>query len=51
MSSFGFLSFPALSFILSGTLVVTIAPAGIIHVQAAALMMVAATISGYAGAD
>ena len=40
----------ALSFILSGASVVTFALAGIIYIQEAALMMVAATIGGYAGA-
>jgi len=40
----------ALSFILSGASVVTFALAGIIYIQEAAVMMVAATIGGYAGA-
>lgn len=40
----------ALSFILSGASVATFALAGIIYIQEAALMMVAATIGGYAGA-
>lgn len=40
----------ALSFILSGASVVTFALAGIIYLEEAALMMVAATIGGYVGA-
>jgi len=40
----------ALSFILSGASVVTFALAGIIYFREAAVMMIAATIGGYAGA-